>query len=260
MLLALFHAAVNDLGAAAAGLTAEIALLAHGGYGRREVSPFSDVDLMLVHLPAARGPVSSLAERLLRDVFDAGLSLGQSVCTPFQACTLANEDPMVCTSLTEARLLVGSEGVFTRFLHHFGRHVRRRKAMLMGTIDRSRCEERIRYGETVFLLEPNVKRSRGSLRDVHLLRWVGYLRYGTPEPAGSANRASCRARTAAPSRRPTNSFSACGTSCTSTPASRATSSTAPSKSASPKAAATRTRRACSPWNNSCATISATPIR
>jgi [protein-PII] uridylyltransferase len=202
VLLDLFHAAINDLGVAARGLTTEIALLAHGGYGRREVSPFSDVDLMLVHLPRARGPVSSLAERLLRDVFDAGLSLGQSVCTPFQACTLANEDPMVCTSLAEARLLVGSPEVFARFLHHFGRHVRRRSAVLMGAIDRSRCEERIRYGETVFLLEPNVKRSRGALRDVHLLRWIGHVRYGMTEPAalcelGVLSGEDCRAVAAA---------------------------------------------------------------
>jgi [protein-PII] uridylyltransferase len=179
----LFHTALEDLGLAGAdGLAGKMALVAHGGYGRRDVAPFSDVDLMLVHLPAARAPVAPLAERLLRDVFDAGLILGHTVCTPVQACALASQDPMVCTSLAEARLLAGSDEVFSAFQQKFGRHVHRRRGPLMAAIDKARMEERIRYGETVFLLEPNVKRSRGALRDMQLLRWIGFVRYGTPEP------------------------------------------------------------------------------
>lgn len=52
----------------------------------------------------------------------------------------------------------------------------------MAAIEKSRCEERARYGETVYLLEPNVKRSRGALRDVQLLRWIGAVRYGHSRP------------------------------------------------------------------------------
>jgi [protein-PII] uridylyltransferase len=73
VLLDLTEAALDDLGEAGPdGLWSQIALVAHGGYGRRDVAPYSDVDLMILHHPAASGRVAPLAERLLRDVFDAG--------------------------------------------------------------------------------------------------------------------------------------------------------------------------------------------
>ncbi len=158
--------------------------MAHGGYGRRDVAPYSDVDLMILHEPAAGGRVAPLAERLLRDVFDAGLVLGHSVRTPDQACRLACGEPTICTSLVESRLLAGSQPLFAQ-LHAplppprappcppaDGRHS-----------SKTGSKERHRYGETVFLLEPNVKRSRGALRDIQLIRWIGLVRYGTADPS-----------------------------------------------------------------------------
>ena len=124
--------------------------------------------------------MAPLAERLLRDVFDAGLCLGHSVRTPEQACRLACGEPMICTSLVESRLLarqrsalcplhaaLSPPGAPPRPLAH-GRHSPRPRARTL------------RYGETVFLLEPNVKRSRGTLRDIQLIRWIGLrpLRHG----------------------------------------------------------------------------------
>ena len=74
------------------GPARRVALVAHGGYGRRDVAPYSDVDLMILHRRGAAGRVARLAERLLRDVFDAGLVLGHSVRTLRQACRLACRD------------------------------------------------------------------------------------------------------------------------------------------------------------------------
>ena len=156
--------------------------MAHGGYGRRDVAPFSDVDLMILHEPAAAVRVAPLAERLLRDVFDAGLTLGHSVRTVKQACTLACREPMICTSLVESRRVEGSTALFAQYLRQFRRQVRRRGRWLIGGILDDRLKEQARYGETVFLLEPNIKRSRGALRDIQLIRWVGFVRYGTADP------------------------------------------------------------------------------
>ncbi len=160
----------------------EIALVAHGGYGRRDVAPYSDVDLMILHAAATADRVAPLAERMWRDVVDAGLALGHSVRTPEQACRLALGDPMICTSLVESRLLAGRAELFERFAERFQRQVQGRARALTAAMERARREERARYGETVFLLEPNLKRSRGALRDLQLLRWVGFVRYGTAEP------------------------------------------------------------------------------
>ena len=182
VILDLHEAALADLEPGEAdGLRAGIALVAHGGYGRRDVAPHSDVDLMILHSGDRLGPLSRLAERLVRDVCDAGLVFGHSVRTIDEACNLACRDPTIGSSLVESRLLAGSEALFGRFLGSFGRRVRRRAAALVAAFERARRDERLRFGETVYLLEPNVKRSRGGLRDLQLLRWIGMARYGTPE-------------------------------------------------------------------------------
>lgn len=184
VVLGLFGTALEELGEADDdGLLSRIALVAHGGYGRRDVAPFSDVDLMLLHEPGVAERVAPLAQRLLRDVFDAGLVLGHSVRTIPQACKLAVGDPMICSSLIESRLLSGSELLFERFQGQFRRQVSQRRRLLIAAMEKARREERGRYGETVYLLEPNIKRSRGGLRDLHLLRWIGFARHGAADPA-----------------------------------------------------------------------------
>ena len=95
---------------------------------------------------------------------------------------MAYRDPTAATSLVEARLLAGSEAVFADFSGLFRRHLRRQPQKLMAAIVDRRGQERERYGETIYLLEPNVKRSPGGLRDLHLLRWIGLVRYGAREP------------------------------------------------------------------------------
>ena len=103
-----------------------VALVAHGGYGRREVAPYSDVDLMILCEKGLIDRVAPLAERLLCDVFDTGLVLGHSVRTIDEACALACQDAQICTSLIESRLLAGSEPLYRRYLHRFRSRVRRR--------------------------------------------------------------------------------------------------------------------------------------
>jgi [protein-PII] uridylyltransferase len=161
----------------------EIAIVAHGGYGRRDVAPYSDVDLMVLHRPSSAARLFPLAERLVRDVFDVGLVLGHSVRTVAQACRMGTRDAMICSSLIDSRLLAGNPAIFESFMHGFRQRVGWRRGRLLAGIRKAREEERYRYGETVFLLEPNVKRSQGTLRDLQLLRWIGFVRYGLADYA-----------------------------------------------------------------------------
>lgn len=184
VLLELFEAALADFTEGDADLLRKaVVLVAHGGYGRRDIAPLSDVDLMLLHDQWTSARLTRLAERLLCDVFDAGMTLGHSVRTNEEACRLACQDAMICTSLVESRLLTGSQDLFDRFLDTFHRRIRSRNGSLLTAVEQARQQERIKFGETVYLLEPNIKRSRGGLRDIHLLRWIGTVRYGTPRPA-----------------------------------------------------------------------------
>ncbi len=184
VVLDLFQAALTDVGEDDPdGLVRQIALVPHGGYGRRDVAPFSDLDLMVLIDPQVRERVEPLAKRLLMDIFDAGLSFGHSVRTPAEACQLAWSDATIFTSLTETRYLAGSVRLFTKFAGRYRRGARRRFRTLYPAIVAAREEERIQYGETVYLLEPNIKRSPGGLRDIQLLRWIGFTRYGHADPA-----------------------------------------------------------------------------
>jgi [protein-PII] uridylyltransferase len=185
VILDLYEAALADLTPEdAAILRQEVALVAHGGYGRRDVAPFSDVDLMILHSPDVAGRVILLAKRLMLDVFDAGLVLGHSVRTVQQACKLSLQDVTIYTALVESRLLAGSETLFSKFTAKFQGQIHWRWRRLLREVEESRAAERSQFGETVYLLEPNVKRSRGGLRDIQLLRWAGFTRYGVADPEG----------------------------------------------------------------------------
>jgi [protein-PII] uridylyltransferase len=176
VVLDLYTAALQDLGDPE--LPSLLALVPYGGYGRRDVSPFSDVDLMLLAADDTEPRVRPLAARLVQDICDSGLVLGQSLRTPGEACKLAMEDVTIFTSMVESRHLTGNERLFSRFFDRFRGDARRRHRSLIEAIEASRLDERNRYGETVFLLTPHIKRSYGGLRDIQLVRWIAFARYG----------------------------------------------------------------------------------
>ena len=182
VLVALFTATLEDLcDASQVDLSDQVALVPHGGYGRGGMAPYSDVDLMLLHVPLAGGTVRELAGRLLMDLSDVGLDVGFSVRTPTQAISMSRKDPIIFSSLVEARYLTGSIELFQRFESRFHANLRGRRGRLICMVRDARRSERLRYGDTVYLLEPNVKRSPGGLRELHLLRWAGFARYGASD-------------------------------------------------------------------------------
>ncbi|MFO1062766.1 MAG: [protein-PII] uridylyltransferase [Pirellulales bacterium] len=176
VLLELYEAACIDLNLT--HLTDSVTLVAHGGYGRRDVAPYSDVDLMLLHDPRVTDAVVPLARRLSQWVVDAGCQLGFSVRTPAQALKLSWTDTTIFTSLVESRLLTGSNELFANFLRGLRQGAKRRTRRLIRSVVEARLEERRKYGDIVYLLEPNIKRSRGGLRDIQLVRWIGFAAYG----------------------------------------------------------------------------------
>jgi [protein-PII] uridylyltransferase len=175
----LYRAALNATDPQIAGM---VAMVPVGGYGRRDVAPYSDVDLMLLHRPGVEQQITPFVRHFTQDIFDAGLQLGFSLRTPQQACALSATDATIFTSLVEARFLGGTESIFTAFERSFSRATRRRCAALIEMIVEARRAEQHQYGETVYLLEPNIKRSKGGLRDLHLLRWIGFARYQERDP------------------------------------------------------------------------------
>jgi [protein-PII] uridylyltransferase len=163
-------------------LRERIALVAHGGYGRRQQAPFSDVDLMILYGGKRDTLISQLASRLTQDICDVYQHLGHSLRTPAEAIQEARADTPVATSLLESRLLLGNSEIYARFSELMRGLIEKRGPAMAGESLAERRKERLEYGETVYLLEPNVKRSRGGLRDIHLLRWLWYLKQGVADP------------------------------------------------------------------------------
>jgi len=180
-LLDLYDGALNQLTeniAEREALQSQLALVPHGGYGRRDMAPYSDVDLMLLYDPQAIDHITPLAQCFTQDIYDSGLKLGFSARSIDEACKLSLQDISTFTSLAESRFLHGSVQLYSRFNKRFRRATRRYRNSFIERIIKERRKERQQFGDTVFLLKPNIKRSRGSLRDLQLVRWIGFTRYG----------------------------------------------------------------------------------
>lgn len=162
----------------------ELAVVAVGGYGRGDLAPFSDIDLLFLIDPRESPPVRRIVTELVRDLWDVGLTLSQSVRTPANCVSMARQDLPARTAMSEARLLAGSAPLFAdmqRRIHKFLASSSPHGFLESVLVERAR--EHVDYiANTVCLLEPNVKKSPGGLRDLHLLRWMGAARYGTPDP------------------------------------------------------------------------------
>ena len=179
----LFDATLTKLGDRQAdSLRGDIALVGLGSYARRQCSAYSDVDLMILHKNQKQDEIASQLRPLTQGVFDVGLQLGHSVRTPNEAVQLARTDAVICTSLIDARLLLGNRELFETFRSGFEAMVRKNSKSLCRTFLDARRDERDQYGETLYLLEPHVKRSRGGIRDMNLLRWLGFAEHGISDP------------------------------------------------------------------------------
>lgn len=149
---------------------ASIALAAVGGYGRGELYPASDIDLLILLAQPPSAATQSKLERLVSHFWDIGLEIGHSVRTIPECLNEAAKDITVQTALLEARLLTGNEKLFTTF-----------RKRLFGNLDPQQfCEAKrleqqdryLRYHETPYSLEPNIKEAPGGLRDLQVIFWI----------------------------------------------------------------------------------------
>ncbi len=155
-----------------------LSLVAHGGFGRRDLAPYSDADLMILTIRSSEPLANKLAGNLTRDLADSGITPGLSIRMSDEACRMAWADPVIYSSLAESRLLAGSLQLYSKYFYAFCRGANRRGSRLIRGVVDARVKERRKWGETSYLLRPNVKRSRGALRDIQLIRWLGFTRSG----------------------------------------------------------------------------------
>ncbi len=146
------------------------ALVAIGGYGRRELAPGSDIDLLLLHAPGT--DVSAFADRIWYPIWDSGVKLDHSVRTPVQARRLANSDLKVMLGLIDGRTIAGDESLFAGLRASSLSDWRARAAVRLPELHRMMISRRETFGELAYLQEPDLKESLGGLRDLTVMRAI----------------------------------------------------------------------------------------
>jgi [protein-PII] uridylyltransferase len=160
------------------GLTEPLVVTALGGYGRRELTPFSDIDIMFVTPKSQPSPAfEEIIRKTLTTLWDIGYKVGHSTRSIAQTVKQANADPITKTSLLESRYLSGDRDLFAEFKEIFENQcVRGREGEYISWRLSNQAEMRQRYGGSVFMQEPNVKNGVGGLRDYHSMLWISYFK------------------------------------------------------------------------------------
>ena len=160
-----------------------LALIALGGYGRGELNPFSDVDVMLLHRQSA-GRVSPYIEQMVEQIlyllWDIGFKVGHSTRSVKEAVAQANRDMLTKTAMLESRYLAGDRMLADEFREEF-------RLKCVAGYEREYVELRMqdqaarhqKYGNSVYLQEPHVKSGCGGLRDYQNLLWMSYFKEGS---------------------------------------------------------------------------------
>jgi [protein-PII] uridylyltransferase len=161
------------------GMLEHITLVAVGGYGRGELNPFSDIDIMFLHdgvLPVAT--VEDIAQKLLYFLWDMRLDVGYSVRKIADCVEMAAADGTVKTALMDARFLSGSRPLFANLTKViFGQILPKSSDSFIKEKVADMKGRRDKYGSTVYLLEPNLKEGEGGLRDLQTAMWVARVKY-----------------------------------------------------------------------------------
>jgi len=151
---------------------ASVVLVALGGYGRQELFPRSDIDLMIL-FQSEYEEVEKVADGVLYPLWDAGLEVGHGVRNIDESVEQAKEDYFFRVALLDARLICGSEFLFEKLKRVYREHfVDGRRVGFVVEMKTHRRARRQRFGTHSYLLEPNIKEGRGGMRDIQAMFWT----------------------------------------------------------------------------------------
>jgi [protein-PII] uridylyltransferase len=159
-----------------------LTVIALGGYGRRELNPFSDVDIMFLH-DKNRGNISTYAthviEQILYLLWDVGFKVGHSTRSIAEAVELANKDMLTKTAMLESRSLAGDSDIAARFRTAFRQQcVRGHQRQYVELRMQDQATRHARFGNSVYVQEPHLKSGCGGLRDYQNLLWMTFFKEG----------------------------------------------------------------------------------
>ena len=161
-----------------------MAVLAVGGYGRGELGPSSDIDLLFLRAYKPTPWAESVTEYMLYMLWDMGLKVGHSSRSIEECLKLAREDHTIETAILEGRRIAGDDELTQDLFARFRREVvEGRHAAFIAAKLAERDQRHARAGASRYMVEPNIKEGKGGLRDLHTLFWMARHRYGFDAPA-----------------------------------------------------------------------------
>jgi [protein-PII] uridylyltransferase len=177
------HTAIEEkFGTSAADVAGggRFAIIALGGYGRSELAPHSDIDIMFLRQNRKDAAFAAkLSEAILYMLWDVGFSVGHSDRTLGDCVTMAREDVVSRNSMIDARLLWGDKELFEQLTDRLEEEIfEKQKAALLGDLMKERELRYAKFGGAALMQEPNIKESAGGLRDLHTLLWASRIAYG----------------------------------------------------------------------------------
>lgn len=161
----------------------KISLVAVGGYGRSELFPYSDIDILFLHAKHNDAD-AEFASWIMYCLWDLGLNIAQSVRTVEETAAAAQKDVTLCTTLLDARLVFGDVALFEKFSKEFNNYTSSNNVAAF--IEAKLTERDARHqkvGDSRYTLEPNIKEGKGGLRDLHTLYWLAKYIYHISSPA-----------------------------------------------------------------------------
>ncbi|ACM21112.1 nitrogen regulatory protein P-II uridylyltransferase GlnD [Geotalea daltonii FRC-32] len=161
----------------------QLTLVAVGGYGRGELNPYSDIDLMFLHGGKDPQRIEDIAQKLLYFLWDMRLDVGYSVRTLNDCIEMSNADTTVKTAMLDGRFIIGSRLLFQAFQKTMLTQIlaKRSDAFIREKLDELK-KRRDKYGSSIYILEPNIKEGEGCLRDLHTAIWVAKIKYKIDDP------------------------------------------------------------------------------
>jgi [protein-PII] uridylyltransferase len=158
------------------------AVIAQGGYGRGELNPHSDIDLLFLYSWKITPYVEAVTEKLLYTLWDAGLQVGHATRSVAESIKFSGADMKVKTALLDARYLCGDRDLYEQFDKSIENRIVKKRVsrFVQEKLEESRARHES-YGGSVYLLEPDVKDGEGGLRDIHTARWIARVKAGAKD-------------------------------------------------------------------------------
>ncbi|MDL1964853.1 MAG: [protein-PII] uridylyltransferase [Deltaproteobacteria bacterium] len=158
-------------------------IIALGGYGRKEQCIHSDVDLLFLFEENVPDEAGDLIQEIIYPLWDIGLDVGHSTRSIKECAGLSGEDLVILTSVLDARFICGASILYLELMKQLREKVIKGQSdEIINQLVKSNLQRHDRFGDSAYLLEPNLKEGQGGLRDYHTMLWIGRIKYNIRQP------------------------------------------------------------------------------